>query len=66
MNLSYLLYEPIRELPELERRMIHLAALGYKGIELSAFHPLPYSIDDVRALSEKHRMPVVSLLSGWS
>lgn len=66
MKLSYLFYEPIRELPELERRMLHLAALGYQGIELSAFHPLPYSIDDVRVLSEKHRMPVVSLLSGWS
>jgi sugar phosphate isomerase/epimerase len=66
MKFSYLFYEPVRELPELERRMKHLAALGYQGIELSAFHPLRYTVDDVRALAEKHRMPVVSFLSGWS
>jgi sugar phosphate isomerase/epimerase len=66
MKVSYLFYEPIRELADLDRRMRHLQALGYKGIELSAFHPLPYSVDDVRALVEKHRLPVVSMLSGWS
>ena len=66
MKFSYLFYEPLRRLSDLERRMQHLAALGYRGIELSAFHPLPYPIDEVRALSAKHRMPVVSLLSGWS
>jgi sugar phosphate isomerase/epimerase len=66
MKFSYLFYEPIRQLADLERRMQHLAALGYQGIELSAFHPLSYAIDEVRALSEKHRLPVVSLLSGWS
>ncbi len=66
MKFSFLFYEPIRRLADLERRMQHLAALGYRGIELSAFHPLPYAIEDVQALSEKHHLPVVSLLSGWS
>jgi len=66
MKFSYLFYEPIPNLPELDRRMRHLAALGYRGIELSAFHPLPYTVADVRALADKHRLPVVSLLSGWS
>jgi sugar phosphate isomerase/epimerase len=66
MNLSYLFYEPIPDLAELDRRMSHLANLGYGGIELSAFHPLPYSIDDVLRLTRKHNLPVVSLLSGWS
>jgi sugar phosphate isomerase/epimerase len=65
MKFSYLLYEPITELAELERRISHLAALGYRGIELSAFHPLPYPLEQVAALAEKHRLPVVSLLSGW-
>ena len=66
MKFSYLFYEPITQLLDLERRMKHLSALGYDGIELSAFHPLPYAIEEVRALSEKHQMPIVSLLSGWS
>ncbi len=66
MKFSYLFYDPIRELPELERRMRHLAALGYQGIELSAFHPLPYPLEAMIALSKKIRLPVVSLLSGWS
>jgi sugar phosphate isomerase/epimerase len=66
MQFSYLFYEPVKTLSDLERRMQHLAALGYQGIELAAFHPLPYAIDDVRALAVKYRLPVVSLLSGWS
>src|SRR5947209_20233656 len=66
MNLSYLFYDPIPELAELDRRMRHLARLGYGGIELSAFHPLPYSIDEVQSLAQKHNLGVVSLLSGWS
>src|SRR2546421_435404 len=66
MNLSYLFYDPIPELAELDRRMRHLASLGYRGIELSAFHPLPYAIDDVLSLGRTHNLPVVSLLSGWS
>ncbi|MCI0377176.1 MAG: sugar phosphate isomerase/epimerase [Gemmataceae bacterium] len=66
MKFSYLFYEPIPELSELDRRMQHLASLGYHGIELSAFHPLPYRVDEIAELSRKHQLPVVSLLSGWS
>jgi len=66
VKLSFLFYEPIANLDELDRRMGHIAGLGYQGIELSASHPLPYPIDDVLALTRKHRLPVVSLLSGWS
>src|SRR5690348_12109571 len=46
--------------------MATLAALGYEGIELSAFHPLPYPIEEVKALAQRHALPVVSLLTGWS
>src|SRR5262249_23727364 len=66
MKISFLIYEPLPELKEMARRMERVAALGYHGIELSAFHPLPYPIEEITALSEKYRLPVVSLLSGWS
>src|SRR4029077_16365347 len=66
MKLSYLFYAPLADLGELDRRMGRIAALGYQGIELSASHPLPYPVEDVIALSEKHGLPVVSFLSGWS
>jgi sugar phosphate isomerase/epimerase len=66
MTFSFLFYEPIPQLAELDRRMQVLAALGYRGIELSACHPPPYPVEEVAALSERHRLPVVSLLSGWS
>ena len=66
MRFSFLFYEPIDDLDELDRRMGLLAGLGYDGVELSAFHPLPYSIESVAALAEKHRLPVASMLSGWS
>src|SRR4051812_47238477 len=46
--------------------MARAAALGYRGIELVATHPLGYAIDDLVGLTRKHRLPVVSLLSGWS
>src|SRR5262245_2322357 len=46
--------------------MGQLASLGFHGIELTARHPLPYSTEDVIALTDKHHLPVVSLLSGWS
>jgi sugar phosphate isomerase/epimerase len=46
--------------------MGRLASLGYQGVELTASHPMPYTIEEVRALTRKHRLPVVSLLSGWS
>ena len=64
MRFSFLFYEPIEDLDELDRRMGLLAGLGYDGVELSAFHPLPYPVDSVAALAEKHRLPVVSMLSG--
>jgi D-psicose/D-tagatose/L-ribulose 3-epimerase len=65
-KLSFLLYEPVPDLGELDRRMGRIAALGYHGIELTASHPLPYPVEEILALSRKHALPVVSLLSGWS
>jgi len=66
MNISYLMYEPVPDLAELDRRMGHVAGLGYHGIELVATHPLGYATEELLALSRRHRLPVVSLLSGWS
>ena len=66
MKLSFLLYAPVTDLGELDRRMGRIADLGYRGIELTASHPLPYPIEEVLALTRKHGLPVVSLLSGWS
>lgn len=66
MKISYLFHEAVPDLVDLDRRFARVAALGYQGIELSATHPLGYGIGDVAALSEKYRLPVVSLLSGWS
>lgn len=66
MKITYLMCDPVPYLAELDRRMAIVAALGYQGIELVATHPLGYSTEDVAALSQRHRLPVVSLLSGWS
>jgi 5-keto-L-gluconate epimerase len=66
VKFSFLFYEPIPPLAELDRRMERIAALGYDGIELSASYPPPYLADEVLALARKHRLPVVSMLSGWS
>jgi len=66
MKWSYLFYEPVSTLGDLSQRMQVLAGLGYQGIELSAAHPLGYAIEDVAALADRHGLPVVSLLSGWS
>lgn len=66
MKISYLKYEPVRKLDELDRLMQRVADLGYHGIELVATHPLGYAVDDLVALTRKHNLPVVSLLSGWS
>lgn len=66
MKPSFLIYAPITDLSELDQRMGRIAGLGYRGIELTASHPLPYPIEDVIALTRKHGLPVVSLLSGWS
>lgn len=66
MKLSFLFYAPVPDLGELDRRMAVIAGLGYQGIELSACHPSPYPIEEIAALSTKHRLPVASMLSGWS
>jgi sugar phosphate isomerase/epimerase len=66
MRISYLCYDPVPQLSELARRMERVAALGYDGIELVATYPPAYPVEDVLALCERHRLPVVSLLSGWS
>jgi sugar phosphate isomerase/epimerase len=66
MKPSFLFYEPIASLSELDARMGRIASFGYRGIELSASHPLPYTVEDIVALTRKHSLPVVSLLSGWS
>lgn len=66
MKLSFLICEPVRDLTELVRRMELLASLGYQGIELTAKYPADYRLGEVLALSERFRLPVVSLLSGWS
>lgn len=66
MKISYLKYDPVPKLDDLDRLMQRVAGLGYHGIELVATHPLGYAVDDLVALTKKHNLPVVSLLSGWS
>ena len=66
MKLSFLICEPVRELADLANRMERLAALGYRGVELTLKHPLDYPLAEVAALAERLQLPVVSLLSGWS
>jgi sugar phosphate isomerase/epimerase len=66
MRFTFLICDPIPTLAELDHRMAILASLGYQGIELSAFYPLSYPIEEVAQLAQRHRLPVVSLLSGWS
>ncbi len=66
MRFSFLFYEPIPTLAELDRRMGILASLGYHGVELSASYPQSYSPEEIGGLVEKHHLPVVSFLTGWS
>src|SRR5262249_32387706 len=66
LKLSFLFYEPIDDLAELDRRMGRIADLGYQGIELTASHPMPYAVEAIVPLIRKHGLPVVSFLSGWS
>jgi sugar phosphate isomerase/epimerase len=66
MKISYLMYDPVPRLTDLDSIMGEVASLGYHGIELVATHPLGYGPEEVVALSKKHQLPVVSLLSGWS
>ncbi|MFN0055613.1 MAG: sugar phosphate isomerase/epimerase family protein [Planctomycetales bacterium] len=66
MKLSFLFYEPISDLIELSRRMARLVELGFQGVELTASHPPPYPPEALLELSERHRLRIVSFLSGWS
>lgn len=66
MRFSFLFYEPISTLAELDRRMGILASLGYQGVELSAFQPMSYTAEEIAGLTRTHGVPVVSLLTGWS
>jgi sugar phosphate isomerase/epimerase len=66
MKLCFLFYEPIPDLEELSQRMERLAALGYQGVELSAMYPPPFPAGELLRVSQRHRLPVVSFLSGWS
>jgi sugar phosphate isomerase/epimerase len=66
MRLSFLMCDPIPTRAELDYRMDILASLGYEGIELAASYPPSSPIEEVAQLAERHRLPVVSMLSGWS
>lgn len=66
MKFSDLCHEPIPDLAALDRRMALADALGFEGIELTAMHPMPYSPDDLLRLVERHNLPIVSFLTGWS
>lgn len=66
MKLTFLFYEPTPDSVELSRRMARLAELGYQGVELSACWPPPYPSEVLAELSERHGLPIVSFLSGWS
>ena len=66
MRFSFLFYEPITTLAELDRRLEIVASLGFQGVELTAFSSMTYPVDEIARLARKHRLPVVSMLSGWS
>jgi 5-keto-L-gluconate epimerase len=66
MKISYILCDPVFDLDALEVRIGRIAELGYDGIELVATHPLGFSMEALVAAAQNFRLPVVSLLSGWS
>ncbi len=66
MKFSYMVYQPVRRQCDLLERMQYIAGLGYQGIELLATHPMGFVVDEALELVEKFRLPIVSLLSGWS
>jgi 5-keto-L-gluconate epimerase len=66
MKISFIICDPVHSLAELSIRMKRLAELGYQGVELAAKHPLGFDVDELAAVAERTRLPVVSLLSGWS
>ena len=55
MKISYLMYDPVPRLADLDHLMAGVAALGYYGIELVATHPLGYPIKIFR-----NNVPVAS------
>ena len=65
-KLSFIMGEPVPDLSELAKRMRLLAELGYQGIELTAMHPAGYRVEELGKVVRETRLPVVSLLSGWS
>src|SRR5262245_57108487 len=66
MKFSFILCDPVPELSDLAGRMSRLAQLGYQGVELVVTHPLGYAVEAVADAAQRARLPVVSLLSGWS
>ena len=66
MKFSYLVCDPMPDLAKLTPCMECVAELGYEGIELVATHPLGYPVEELAAIAKRMRLPVVSLLSGWS
>jgi sugar phosphate isomerase/epimerase len=66
MKFSFIMCDPVPDLGQLAARMGRLAELGYQGVELVATHPLGFAVDELAAVAEQARLPVVSLLSGWS
>jgi sugar phosphate isomerase/epimerase len=66
VKLSYVVYEPVPDFPEMSARMGLLAELGYDGVEIHATRPLGFAVEDLVARAAELSLPVVSLLSGWS
>jgi sugar phosphate isomerase/epimerase len=66
MKFSYMMYDPVQDISELSSRMAVIAALGYHGIELVGTYPVGFPIEALIEVSKEHKLPVVSLLSGWS
>jgi sugar phosphate isomerase/epimerase len=66
MKLSFLFTDVVPDLAELARRMEILSGLGYRGVELTAAHPLPYGVEEIEGLSRRFELPVVALSTGWS
>src|SRR5262249_49183836 len=66
MNISYLMCDPGRGWAERAGGGGRTAAPGSGGIGRGATPPRGYTIDALAALTRQHRLPVVSLLSGWS
>ncbi len=66
MKLSFLFTDIVPDVAELDHRMAALSDLGYRGVDLPVSHPLPYSVEEIEALSRRNELPVVALATGWS